>query len=422
VNERFDIVIAGGGLSGLSLAVQLAQPQFKHLRVLLVEPRTHYERDRTWSFWADTHQAPHAHSQLERASWAQWRVAHQGRQAVRGGAHTYRSIDADAFYEHALTQIRAAAHIEVRLGTRVQNMGTQWPCQVELVGIDHQHATVQTGLLMDARAGTSARPPALAQHFAGWEIHTDAFDVNTLDLMDFLPARDGLHFFYVLPYGPRSALIEATWVSAPGLHHDYAAQLERYIDKRFAGHVDNPSSRTSPASKFSFTRVYEEQGSLALDPLPPNPNTGPVVKLGRAAGTLRPSTGFAFRETVADSQRMAQQIALCQFPIQNDADRAPIQAFKRRAVDLFMDGWFMRVLAADWLAAPQIFMGLFKHTPSDSLIRFLSGQATWADRLAVAASLPKRRFALGLVQSFMPNWLRAREPAPPPAANAGAPD
>jgi lycopene beta-cyclase len=425
VNERFDIVIAGGGLSGLSLAVQLARPQFSHLKVLLVEPRTQYTRDRTWSFWADSTQAPHAHAQLERASWAQWRVAHQGRQAVQGGAHTYRSIDAGAFYDDALKQIRAAAHIELRLGSTVRSLGSQWPCAVVLTDPGHQTTTVHTSLVMDARANTSARPPALAQHFAGWEIetNTDVFDLDTLDLMDFVPARDGLHFFYVLPYGPRRALIEATWVSAPGLHHDYAAQLERYIDRRFGSPGPGPDpSSGSDGSKFRFTRVYEEQGSLALDPLPNAPNTGPVVKLGRAAGTLRPSTGFAFRETVADCERIAQQIALCQFPIQNNAGRAPIRAFKRPAVDLFMDAWFMRVLAADWLAAPQIFLSLFKHTRSDRLIRFLSGHATWADRAAVAASLPKRRFALGLAQSCMPRWLRAREPAPPPAANAGAPD
>jgi lycopene beta-cyclase len=412
--ESFDIVIAGAGLSGLALAVELAQPQFSHLKVLVVEPRRQHARDRTWSFWADNTQPPHAHVALERATWARWRVAHQGRASVQSGAHSYRSIDADAFYADALAKIGAAAHIELRLGCTVAQIGTSWPCDVKLMDAQQRSSHLQTSLLVDARGLGGGRPPALAQHFAGWEIETDAdvFDTGTLDLMDFVPARDGLHFFYVLPYGPRRALIEATWVSAPGLHHDYGAQLERDVEKRFfAQH-----------GKFNFKRVYEEQGSLALDPVPLADHSGPVVKIGRAAGTLRPSTGFAFRETLADCTRLAQQISRCQFPIQNNAGRAPVRAFKRSAVDLFMDAWFMRVLAADWLAAPQIFLSLFKHTAPDRLIRFLSGHATWADRAAVAASLPKRRFALGLMQSFMPRWLRARESAPPTAANAGAPD
>jgi lycopene beta-cyclase len=417
MTERFDIVIAGAGLSGLALAVELAQPQFSHLKVLVVEPRMQHVRDRTWSFWADTTQPPHAHMALERATWPRWRVMHQGRATVQGGAHTYRSIDADAFYADALARIGAAAHIELRKGCTVSQIGTTWPCEVTLVGAALHTSRIthlQTSLLVDARGIGHSRQPALAQHFAGWEIEIDAdvFDTGTLDLMDFLPARDGLHFFYVLPYSPRRALIEATWVSAPGLHRDYGAQLERYVEKRFFAQF----------GKFNFKRVYEEQGSLALDPVPVTDNNGPVLKIGRAAGTLRPSTGFAFRETLADCTRLAQQISRCQFPIQNNAGRAPVRAFKRSAVDLFMDAWFMRVLAADWLAAPQIFLSLFKHTPPDRLIRFLSGQATWADRAAVAISLPKRRFALGLAQSCMPRWLRAREPATPTAANAGAPD
>ena len=49
-SSNWDIVIVGGGLGGLSLAVELAQPQFAHLRVLVLEKRTAYTRDRTWSY------------------------------------------------------------------------------------------------------------------------------------------------------------------------------------------------------------------------------------------------------------------------------------------------------------------------------------------------------------------------------------
>ncbi len=399
MSSHFDIVIAGGGLSGLAMAVELAQPQFAHLNVLLVEQRTEYQRDRTWSFWVD---GAHRHAHLERAAWARWRVAHAGAEAVCSGNHAYRTIDADAFYADALAQIKAAAHIELRLGAAVASASNDWPCRVALASGEQVH----TSLLIDARPGSTARPAALAQHFAGWEIETDVdlFDPSTLDLMDFTPARDGLHFFYVLPYGPRRALVEATWVSAPGLHHDYTAQLERYVARRWG--------------KLSYRRVYEEQGSLALDPVAADAQNGPIVKIGRAAGTLRPSTGFAFRETLAHCARLAQQIGECRFPMTDPASRRPLQPFRRSAIDRWMDRWFMRVLAADWLAAPAIFLALFRYTPPDRLIRFLSGQASCGDRAAVAASLPKRRFLLSLFQSL----LRPSEPVGTPAAGTGLPE
>jgi lycopene beta-cyclase len=399
MNDDWDIVIAGGGLSGLAMAVELAQPQFAHLKILLVEQRTQYLRDRTWSFWCD---GSHRHAHLERAAWARWRVTHAGADAVCGGRHSYRTIDADAFYADASARIAACAHIEIRLGATLASASAEWPCRVQLA--DGQ--VLQTSLLIDARPGTAARPVAMAQHFAGWEIETDIdlFDPETLDLMDFTPARDGLHFFYVLPYGPRRALVETTWVSAPGLHHDYTAQLERYVARRWG--------------KVVYRRVYEEHGSLALDPVAAAAHEGPIVTVGRAAGTLRPSTGFAFRETVAHCERLAQQIAECRFPMTGSASRRPLQAFRRSVIDRWMDRWFMRVLAADWLAAPSIFLALFRHTPPDRLIRFLSGQASWPDRAAVAASLPKRRFLRSLFQSL----LRPSDPRGTPAASAGHPE
>jgi lycopene beta-cyclase len=389
MTQVWDIVIAGGGLSGLAMAIELAQPRFGHLKILLVEARASYQRDRTWSFWA---QGEHAHTHLERARWSHWRVALQGQQALCSGAHTYRSIDADAFYADALTKIRRAPHIHMRMGVTVAQLvpdARTGPCRVVL-GDGSCHAT---GLVLDARPAVAKQThgPALAQHFVGWEIDTDVdvFTPDRLDLMDFMPAPDGLHFFYVLPYSQRRALVEATWVSAPHLHHDYAAQLERYLASRF-GDV-------------AHRRVYTEQGSLSLDAVVGPQARGPVVRIGRAAGTLRPSTGFAFRETVADCARLARQIEQCHFPLQDDAARAPLHGFRRRALDRFMDAWFMRVLAADWLAAPQIFMALFMHTPADRLVRFLSGQATWLDRAAVAASLPKWRFLIGLWRSLWPS-------------------
>jgi lycopene beta-cyclase len=386
MEAQWDIVIAGGGLSGLAMAVELAQPQFSHLRILLVEQRSVYRRDRTWSFWSD---GAHRYAHLERAAWTRWRVAHDGSDAVRSGSAAYRTIDADAFYADALAQIAACSHIEVRLGTAVASVSAQGPCRVQLGG-EGGGQWLQTGLLIDARppsAAAGAGSARMAQHFLGWEIETDVdlFDPSTLDLMDFRPACDGLHFFYVLPYGPRRALVETTWISPPGLHHDYAAQLERYIAQRWG--------------RVAYRKVYEERGSLGLDPVAAaGAQDGPIVRVGRAAGTLRPSTGFAFLETLAHCTQLAQQIGQCRFPITGRGSREPLRAFRRKAADRWMDALFQRFLEADWPSAPALFLAMFRHAPSDRLIRFLCGQASWLDRIAVVASMPKLRCLHSLVR------------------------
>ena len=49
---KFDYVIIGGGCAGLSLAYELELHQKLNDKTLaIVEPRTEYKRDKTWSFW-----------------------------------------------------------------------------------------------------------------------------------------------------------------------------------------------------------------------------------------------------------------------------------------------------------------------------------------------------------------------------------
>ena len=47
MEKVWDIVIVGGGLSGLALAAELAGPEFSTLSVLVLEKRSAYVRDRT---------------------------------------------------------------------------------------------------------------------------------------------------------------------------------------------------------------------------------------------------------------------------------------------------------------------------------------------------------------------------------------
>ena len=50
--KEFDYVIIGAGCAGLSLAYELEiNDKLKDKTLAIIEPRTEYNRDKTWSFW-----------------------------------------------------------------------------------------------------------------------------------------------------------------------------------------------------------------------------------------------------------------------------------------------------------------------------------------------------------------------------------
>ena len=366
-NADWDVIIAGGGLGGLSLAVELSQPAFSHLKVLVLEKRTHYQRDRTWSYWA---RQPHRYSALERRRWSKWAVMLDGRRAEQKSCTDYCTIDADAFYDFAQSQIAAASHVGLRMGVTVTDVIDAPLPEVSLV----DGSRLSARWIMDARPPGAPLPESLCQRFMGWEIHTeiDCFDTDVVELMDFQRASNGLHFFYVLPYGPRHALVESTWLSPFSHQHDYEAELCAYLRQRYG--------------VTQHRLVYQEHGCLNLQ-LPPRTVSGAhIVPLGRSAGTLRPSTGFAFLETIADAKRIAHCLASA------NNDLVSISSFRRDTLDLQMDKVFFEGLSADWKRAPEHFMALFEGLDAETLVAFLAGKPAFVQRLKVAMQLPKLHF------------------------------
>ena len=370
-SNDWDIVIVGGGLGGLSLAVELAQPEFAHLRILVLERRAGYTRDRTWSYW-QTH--PHRYSGLERKRWNTWRLSFNGSGAQHASKHAYCTMDADAFYEFALKQIALAPHVKLKMNASVIAVGTQPQPTVQL----SDGTELTAAWIMDGRPNPQPRPDALCQHFEGWEVQTetDCFDDSAVELMNFQPATAGLHFLYVLPYGPRQALVESTWMSAFAHQPDYATELRDYLRSRY-GVTD-------------YKCVYRERGCLDLQARTREPEaldgSGRLVALGKAAGTLRASTGFAFLETIAEAGRIAQ--CFRGVPL----SEVRVLPYRRDWLDAWMDKIFCDGLKADWPRAPEFFMAMFKGISPETWVSFLTGRPSMMQRLQVSLQLPKLHF------------------------------
>ena len=218
-------------MSGLALACHLdernAQGDKCVRNGVVLEPRTDYQRDKTWCYWQ---QQPGLFDQAITHSWSSWEVRSAGRRWVSTCAQTpYVRVDSGRYYELAAAKLAQSNTLALNLNVGAQTIARLDDCfKVE---------TTQGDLL--ARRVVDTRPRAipegtLLQHFYGWEIETerDVFDPSTVTLMDFgAGSADNIHFYYVLPFSPRSALVETTHFSKKtGSVDQYETELRHYLN------------------------------------------------------------------------------------------------------------------------------------------------------------------------------------------------
>ncbi|GMV44163.1 MAG: lycopene cyclase [Myxococcales bacterium] len=378
--ERFDLLIAGAGCAGLSLAVQLATQGLAGRRVLVVDPRLSHGRDRTFCFW-DVARHPFEDAVSHR--WSRWRVAAPGGTHVATSTrHAYCHLPGDAFYRAALDRLGREPDITVRLGVGVEALRED-PSGI----VAHTTAgAIRCELAFDGRPLRLPPAPAgevrLLQHFGGRLVRTEEpiFDPSTVTLMDFdLPLR-GAHFMYALPFDEHTALVEDTWMTAtPGASYDQ--------------HMDEWLRRAG-ASRWEV--LGEERGVLPMTTERLAPPGLRVVPIGLRGGAARPSTGYAFLAIQRTAAELARQVL-------SGTAHPRVEAHSRTTERL--DRIFLDHLARSPDGAPDLFLSLFSKAPADAVVRFLSEVGTPSDVLAVMRACPSLPFARAALRQ-LPGLLR----------------
>lgn len=375
-----DLVIVGAGAAGLSCAVQLGRRGLtRGLRVLLLEPRETYVRDRTWCFFDVM---PHPFEEGVSHAWPAWRVATPRGSVERSWPGlAYRHLPADAFYEAALARIEADPGVELRLGTRVTGI-EEAPGGVL---VSTASGSVRARLVLDSRpprpraepaAGRDGRHARLLQHFHGEVVRTedDAFDPGLATVMDFrVPQERGIHFVYVLPFDRRTALVEDTYFAGtPRPVEDYAEEIGSYLRAHHG------------IARYEI--LHSETGAIPMDARPPETRTGPRTwNVGVRGGAARPSTGYAFLAIQRQAERIAAGLAAwAEEPSRPPPE--PPRVYSRRAA--FLDRVFLSHLLRRPRAAPELFLRMFERVRPDALARFLFDGGSPLDDLRVMAALP----------------------------------
>jgi lycopene beta-cyclase len=357
-----DAVVVGGGASGLALVQRLALDGWADRQVLLVDDHRHPVSARSWACWSSRPVSP-----APVATWSSLRVHADGRDIpVRLRDYRYHLVRGADLRRVVEAAVARAPGFVVRRGS------------VEAVRDRGDTAEVVVdGSVVRARWAFDSRPPDPGSSvdvwlsFHGWQVRTgtEAFDPSVSTLMDFrTPQRGEVRFVYVLPTGPREALVELTRFGAPGAL-DGSAELEGYL-----GSVIRPGS---------YEVVGEESGVLPLVAPPPRPRGGHVLPIGNRGGMLKASTGYAYARIQRDSAAVTTSLVRHGHPFD-----LPAPSVRHR----FLDAALLDVVARDPRSVEPAFARLFSRNSGDMVLRFLDEATSRVQEARLVATLPRAPF------------------------------
>jgi lycopene beta-cyclase len=389
--KHYNYVMLGGGAAGLGLAFALVNSPLADRKILIIDKEAKNSNDRTWSFWT---RRPTPFDSIAYKSWAylDFRgVEFQKRYQL--DPYRYQTIRGIDYYRSIRSEL--AKHINVEwLQGYVE--GVEDGSKVATVQVNGDK--LQADWVFDSRIiqeeinQNPARYRYLKQHFLGWEIESgsQAFDPSALTLFDLrTEQREGLCFFYILPFDKCRALVEYTLFSANLLpRQDYERELEGYIQ--------------SQLEVTDYRIVDEEQGVIPMTNHPFPRRLGKrIMATGTLGGRVKPSTGYAFARIQKDSHAIARSLVAKGHPFD-----VPASSPRRR----FYDSLMLEVIAAQGEQTRPIMSAMFQNNSIQSIFRFLDEESSVLEDLRMLASLPSRPFLKALLgwgwrqRAFLPGF------------------
>jgi len=382
--KRYDYIIAGGGLAGLSLAFYMNQSVLRNKQILIIDKDRKDKNDHTWCFWETDRENPFDPIIFRRWSEVGFYGSGGFEKKLDLGDYNYKWIRGIDFYDFVKTDLATNANITF-LHTSIERMTSTADGGFVITEAGQFIADYVFDSVTPLRIDNPKRQNML-QHFKGWEITTPqaAFDPEVPIMMDYRVEQIGLgvRFSYVLPIDKKRAFIEYTVFSDALLTQaDYDRELHTYI-RDILGIEE-------------FEIHHEEFGVIPMtDELPETPRDSRVIKIGTSGGYVKASSGYAFKRTQWLTQELVSQLLTLGKP-------SPPKSTLRSWFKHLLDSTLLNVLLNERASGKVIFTQLYQKNPTPKLLAFLDGKSALPDDLRIMSTVPLWAFIKGMIDTLI---------------------
>ncbi|PJX23269.1 lycopene cyclase [Psychroflexus sp. S27] len=366
----FDYIIVGAGAAGLHLSMAMKRNGLLNKKkLLIIEPSTKNSDDKTWCFWE---KKSGLWDDFITKSWSKGELR-ANKESIEFDLDKYkykmlRSID---FYKACKNQILEDENIEW-----VQEKVIDYRETNKEVIVKTNTNSYNTELMFDSRISPEFYKPNnsihIHQHFKGWYIKTEenTFDNELFTMMDFdIKDQNTTSFTYVLPINRKEALVEFTYFS-PDIVSDetYNRHLKKYLEhiKINNYQVVSEEKGVIPMSSFDFDNFQSKR----------------IYKIGTAAGWVKASTGYAFK----NCERKSEEIVNCLLNNKNLSDLKKPLKYKH------YDKMFLDVLKSRNDFGEELFYRMYKKNPIERIFRFLDEESSFSEDFKIILSLNSKPF------------------------------
>ena len=377
-HTKVDYLFAGAGASAtLLLMCMEKQGLLKDKNILILDPDTKQNNDKTYCFWSDQNEQLTLQCQhLISHQWDEVSVNRNQQESLLPKKY-FHITGIDVYKE--LRRIIDQHHLQ-----RVQSS------VIELTPIENGIKVVTDTDTWESSLVFDSRPPKylplknddahLLQSFIGYVIATDKpnSNVNCVDLMDFNVEQLGAtQFMYVLPLGEGKTLVELTRFGLEPINQKEANPiLDSYINQRFG----------------NYQILHTEIGCIPMSTAAIVVETLPgVIPIGGRAGAVKPSTGYAFKNMFHHAERLVDSLK------RNIKPAAITESSRFR----FYDRLLLLILTRQPSQGKSIFEALFKKNETKNVLQFLDEKSTLLQDIRIFLTLPMKPFlkAVGWVAS-----------------------